>query len=53
MVKKKSSEIEALASQMVKEVTEEQPAIKVQPQKNVAAVELGRLGELKGRAWKG
>jgi hypothetical protein len=46
--KKKSSDVNVLASQIVAEVTQEKPTDKIQPQKNLAAVELGRLGGLKG-----
>jgi len=45
---KKSSDINMLASQIVKEATQEQPTDNIQPQKNPAAVALGRLGGLKG-----
>jgi hypothetical protein len=49
MVKKKrSSDINVLASQIVAEATQEQPTNNIQPQKNPAAVALGRLGGLKG-----
>ena len=37
-----------LASQIVAEVTQGQPTDNIQPQKNPAAVALGRLGGLKG-----
>jgi hypothetical protein len=48
MVKKKrSSDINVLASQIVSEATQE-PTDKILPQKNPAAVALGRLGGLKG-----
>lgn len=46
--KKKSSDVNVLASQIVKEATQEQPTDNIQPQKNPAAVILGRLGGLKG-----
>ena len=45
--KKRSSDINILASQIVVEATQE-PTDKIQPQKNPAAVALGRLGGLKG-----
>jgi len=50
MVKKKSSDINVLASQIVAEVTQE-PQEQLQAlakEKNPAAVALGRLGGLKG-----
>lgn len=48
MVKKKRfSDINIIASQIVAEATQE-PTDKNQPQKNPAAVALGRLGGLKG-----
>lgn len=50
MVKKKSSDINVLASQIVAEVTQE-PQEQLQAlakEKNPAAVTLGRLGGLKG-----
>jgi hypothetical protein len=46
--KKRPSDINLIASQIVSEATEEQPADNIQPQKNPAAVALGRLGGLKG-----
>ena len=46
--KKRSTDINVLASQIVAEATQEQPADNNQPQKNPAAVALGRLGGLKG-----
>lgn len=46
--KKRSSDINVLASQIVAEATQEQPVDNIQPQKNPAAVALGRLGGLKG-----
>jgi hypothetical protein len=46
--KKRSSDINVLASQIVGEATQEQPVDNIQPQKNPAAVALGRLGGLKG-----
>ena len=46
--KKKSSDVNVLAAQIVREATQEQPADNIQPQKNPAAVALGRLGGLKG-----
>jgi len=46
--KKRSSDINILASQIVTEATQEQPTDNIQPQKNPAAVALGRLGGLKG-----
>lgn len=49
MVKKKRSlDINVLATQIVGEATQEQPTDNIQPQKNPAAVALGRLGGLKG-----
>jgi hypothetical protein len=49
MVKKKRpSDINIIASQIVVEATQEEPTDKIQPQKNPAAVALGRLGGLKG-----
>jgi hypothetical protein len=45
--KKKPSDINVLAAQIVTEATKE-PTDKNQPQKNPAAVALGRLGGLKG-----
>ena len=49
MVKKKrSSDINILASQIVAEVTQEIHTDNIQPGKNPAAVALGRLGGLKG-----
>jgi hypothetical protein len=47
MVKKKSPDVNVLASQIVAEVTQE-PTDKIQSQKNPAAVALGHLGGLKG-----
>jgi len=46
--KKRSSDINLIASQIVEEATQEQPTNNIQPQKNPAAVALGRLGGLKG-----
>jgi hypothetical protein len=46
--KKKSSDVNVLASQIVAEATQEKPTDNIQPQKNPAAVALGRLGGLKG-----
>jgi hypothetical protein len=46
--KKKSSDINVLASQIVTEATQEKPTDNIQPQKNPAAVALGRLGGIKG-----
>jgi methenyltetrahydromethanopterin cyclohydrolase len=46
--KKKSSDVNVLASQIVAEATQEQPTDNIQSQKNPAAVSLGRLGGLKG-----
>ena len=48
--KKKSSDVNVLASQIVTEATQEKPTDKNLPQKNPAAVALGRLGGLKGGA---
>ena len=50
MVKKKSSDINVLASQIVAEATQEEkePAQTPAKGKNPAAVALGRLGGLKG-----
>ena len=49
MVKKKSSDINVLASQIVAEATqEEKPTETPTKEKNPAAVALGRLGGLKG-----
>jgi hypothetical protein len=48
MIKKKSSDVNVLASQIVTEATQEQPTNNIQPEKNPAAVALGRLGGLKG-----
>jgi len=45
--KKRPSDINLIASQIVAEATQE-PTDKNQPQKNPAAVALGRLGGLKG-----
>ena len=45
--KKKSDDVNILASQIVKEATEK-PTKEKPHQKNPAAVELGRLGGLKG-----
>jgi hypothetical protein len=45
--KKKSPDVNVLASEIVTEATQE-PTNKNQPQKNPAAVALGRLGGLKG-----
>lgn len=47
MAKKKSSDVNVLASQIVAEAAQE-PTDKNLPQKNPAAVALGRLGGLKG-----
>jgi methenyltetrahydromethanopterin cyclohydrolase len=46
--KKKQRDIAEIAYQTVQEATQEQPTDNIQPQKNPAAVELGRLGGLKG-----
>jgi hypothetical protein len=46
--KKRPKDIAQLAYQIVQEATQEQPADIIQPQKNPAAVALGRLGGLKG-----
>jgi len=46
--KKRPKDFAQLAYQIVKEATQEQPTNKDEPQKNPAAVELGRLGGLKG-----
>lgn len=46
--KKKSSDINVLAAQIVAEATQEQSTDNIQPQKNPAAVALGHLGGLKG-----
>jgi hypothetical protein len=49
MVKKKSSDINVLASQIVAEATQEEKPIEIPiKEKNPAAVALGRLGGLKG-----
>jgi hypothetical protein len=48
MIKKKSSDVNVLASQILTEATQEQPTNNIQPEKNPAAVALGRLGGLKG-----
>jgi hypothetical protein len=49
MVKKKSSDINVLASQIVAEPTQEEKPIEIPiKEKNPAAVALGRLGGLKG-----
>ncbi len=46
--KKRPADISQLAYQIVQEATQEQPTDNIQPQKNPAAVALGRLGGLKG-----
>jgi hypothetical protein len=46
--KKKQRDIAEIAYQTLQEVTQEQPTDNIQPQKNPAAVALGRLGGLKG-----
>jgi hypothetical protein len=46
--KKKSSDINILAKQIVEETTQEKTGEKSTKEKNPAAVELGRLGGLKG-----
>ncbi|HYA92188.1 MAG TPA: hypothetical protein VEK32_11900 [Thermodesulfobacteriota bacterium] len=47
--KKKQRDIAEIAYQTLQEVTQEQPTHKnIQPEKNPAAVALGRLGGLKG-----
>ena len=48
MVKKKSSDINILAKQIVEEATKEPTEPKPVKEKNPAAVALGRLGGLKG-----
>jgi methenyltetrahydromethanopterin cyclohydrolase len=49
MVKKKRpTDINQLAAQIVAEATQEQPVDNILPQKNPAAVALGHLGGLKG-----
>lgn len=49
MVKKKRpSDINIIASQIIAEATQEKPTDNIQPEKNPAAVALGRLGGLKG-----
>ncbi len=46
--KKRPSDVNALAFQIMKEATEEKPQSPPTPEKNPAAVALGRLGGLKG-----
>lgn len=46
--KKKQRDVAEIAYQTLQEATQEQPTDNVQPQKNPAAVALGRLGGLKG-----
>jgi methenyltetrahydromethanopterin cyclohydrolase len=48
MVKKKQRDIAEIAYQTLQEATQQQPTENVRPQKNPAAVALGRLGGLKG-----
>ena len=46
--RKKQRDIAEIAYQTIQEATKEQPTENTQPQKNPAAVALGRLGGLKG-----
>ena len=46
--RKKQRDIAEIAYQTIQEITQEQPTDNIQPQKNPAAVALGRLGGLKG-----
>ncbi len=46
--KRKQRDIAEIAYQTVQEATQEKPTENIQPQKNPAAVALGRLGGLKG-----
>lgn len=46
--KKRSNDVNIMASQIVSEATKEEPTTKPAKEKNPAAVALGRLGGLKG-----